>query len=103
MSGLVCDVCGKKDIPTNVRSSSLGAASFSYCQICDAMGAEPVFVLESIVGIDGCDLDKVSNRVCLTYYDRLKDTYIDMREGLQNIELTDGRKFETRSELVKLT
>lgn len=103
MAGIVCDVCLKKDIPTNVHSSRLGAASFAYCEICDAMGAEPRFVLEAIAGIDGDRLDRVHECVCLTYYDKSSDSYVDMREGPQNIELTDGRKFKTRSELVKLT
>jgi len=101
MAGIICDVCGKDDLDTFVCSCSLGAASFAYCGVCSAMGAEPRAVVEGTVGIAG-GLEHIHENCQLTYYDQSSDSYIDMREGPQNIKLKDGTEVKTRSEVIKL-
>jgi hypothetical protein len=100
MAGNICDVCGKKDLPTFVCSSSLGAISFAYCEICHPMGAEPRGLIEGTIEMIG-GIDKLNNHVSLTYYDQLSDSYIDKREGNIPIKLNDGTEIKTRSEMVK--
>ena len=97
MAGKVCDVCGKDDLPTSVRSSGLGAFSFAYCGICSSMGAEPKgFVEGTIENIGG--IEKVHKGLLLTYYDIETDSYIDVREGKIPITYKDGSEVKTRSE-----
>ena len=100
MSGKVCDVCRKKDLPTFVCSSSLGAISFAYCEICHPMGAEPRGLIEGTIEMVG-GIDKVSEFVSLTYYDQSSDSYIDKRLGNIPIKLNDGTEIKTRSDMIK--
>jgi len=99
MAGKYCDVCGKDDLPTGVRSSALGPMSFAFCDICLVMGAEPNYWVEAL--IECCDgLKNVNTKMLLTYYDRETDSYIDKREGNIPIILKDGTEFKTRSEFI---
>ena len=78
-----CNVCNKSDLPTQVLCSGLGGMSFNYCELCGALGAEP------IVG-GGC-----------TSYSSCDDSYYDSSDNHLPIKLKNGEVFNTRGEYVK--
>jgi oligoribonuclease NrnB/cAMP/cGMP phosphodiesterase (DHH superfamily) len=66
MENRACEICGHDDTTTAVRSSSIGAFSMNYCEICSIMGAEPsgfeVLMLNATENIS-----EIGNAICLKY------------------------------------
>ena len=100
MAGNVCDICCKDDLPTFVRSSVLGAISFAYCEVCYSMEAEPKNLALSFIEQMG-GIEALHRNFSFTYYEQLTDSYMDIRDGVQNIVLEDGREFKTREAYLK--
>lgn len=90
-----CEVCGKKDNPTGVASSTLGAFSLNYCGICNAMWAEPQVDKEELKGMR----EEYSTK--MTYYDKATDQYkAQGNDELVPIKLKDGIEFNTRTDYI---
>ena len=98
MAGLICDVYGKDDLSTQVVSSSLGAISFAYCDICWLIGAEPKWLVMGSYEDYGKSMHENLN---LTYYDKETDSYIDIRKGDIPISFRDETEVKTRSEAIE--
>ena len=80
-----CEVCNKNDVPCTVASSTLGAFSFNYCQICNAIGAEPAG-MQDIAGL-------------YITYNSNDDSYYDTSDNLLPIQTKKG-KWTTRNAFV---
>ena len=93
MSGLTCDICGKKDYNAGVCNSSLGAISFSYCTVCLAMGAEQQGLAKDMFP------SAESTYMKIAYYKN--DSYYNIHtEELIPIKLENGKEFNTRQEVI---
>ena len=93
-----CEVCGSEEHIAGVASSTKGAVSFCYCQLCLNMGADPKFICDFTV--ENCG--GIENVGCsLTYYDKSDDTYKDLKEGVIPIQFNDGISFIKKSDAMK--
>jgi len=86
-----CECCGHDNLSAGVASSSIGAFSIMWCQICVALGAEPKWAL-----------DALGEPVDVAYYDPDQDRYISYKtkEPIV-IEFMDGQKFTKRKEVLE--
>jgi hypothetical protein len=92
-----CEVCGKNDIDTNVRGSSIGPFSMNYCLVCSSLAAEGMGILDAI-----SDGDKNYFRADVIYYDKDSDTYKYYKNDKEVVlRMTSGLIFSKRSEAVK--
>jgi len=83
-----CDVCGDESREVYVASSSLGAISFGYCDICLQIGAEP------------SGYDEIADKNTYVFYDKESDTYInDNRVFI--VPFKDGTFAKTRTEVIQ--
>jgi hypothetical protein len=92
-----CEVCGHDDLPLRVFGSGLGPVSFTYCELCAGIGAEPKEMIEFID-------DGNMNFNGLLFYDAIHDVYRyynepDIVYGF--IVRETGEILNTRSEVVK--
>ena len=75
-----CEVCGK-DTMVVVCSSSMGPFSFSYCEDCLRIGAEPYWFMVNVVAMNGlwpdsvCDAFQQKIRDTLKYLSRAEDDF----------------------------
>ena len=100
-----CDICGHSDeFYAGVASSSLGAFSCAWCQICLAMRAEMTSMVEGTVELCG-GIDGVHERVSLIIYDSSIDSYVNFRtKEIIPITLKNGgNEFKTRKEFIEWT
>jgi len=86
MENRPCEICGKNDVVTKAYSSSIGAVSFNYCEICFIIGAEPKG-LEEAIGENYRTYNKEDDK----YY--LGDIPIP-------IKTHSGKEYHTRSDFV---
>lgn len=88
-----CDCCGNTDEIAGVACSGLGAASFLWCGVCLAIGAEPLGVCQAVLSKDP------KETIDSPYYDYKTGGYKSYQTGeVITIDLKDGRKFNTRKE-----
>lgn len=98
MSGKICDACGTEKYIAGVASSGLGPVSFCFCSTCIGMRAEPLDMIEALVESIG-GIDKVGEKVGLTYYDDRDDCYRDYRTKQRiPIRTKDELEFKTKEE-----
>lgn len=95
MKNSKCDICGKIDLPTHVRSSGLGAFSMAYCEVCLPMGAE-------INIFNDEELEDIREGFFCTYC-RTTDRYLDShtKKPIPIIRNSDKKEYITRSEYIK--
>lgn len=95
-----CEVCGGNEYIAGVASSSLGAISFCYCQICLSMGAEPKGLID---GLFDMTFEKNKPKEDFVYFDRDSDSYMNYGLGkVMPITLLDGKtKFNTKGEFIE--
>lgn len=89
---MACECCGHKGFTVGVASSSIAAASFCWCYICNAMGAEPKYVCDAV-------LTKAEGAYDCAYFDYENDCYRSFQtDELIPILMKDGRTFNTYAE-----
>jgi hypothetical protein len=94
-----CDVCGHSEFYAGVASSGLGPMSQAYCSLCLGMGAESRLMVEAT--IESCNgIENVA--AYLSYYDREKDSYIDIKTNeIVPITASTGKKFDKRADFIE--
>lgn len=99
--GRTCECCGGKDYLAGVASSGLGAFGILWCEFCLSMVAEPKWAIDALV--ESCDgIENVRENLGLTYFDKLKDSYVDYRtKKVIPIKIKNGQEFKTKTELVE--
>lgn len=96
----VCEICGSKEYIIGVASSYLGPISLMQCAVCAGMGAQPVWLVKSMVELNG-GIDAFDPRLDLIIYDPAMDCYVNYRSGRPiRIQTQGGDNFLFKEELL---